>query len=115
MLYEHITVAFAQLLHQASRALDVREQEGDGPARQLGHSPFRVYDRKHQQRDHATAAFLLPLPRVVARAAKWPVTYGRTRHDDTSPAMARPRGPKAPRVPTAPAGGRDLGVSALQR
>ena len=44
VLGQHLAVAVAQLLEQAGRALDVREEEGDGPARELGHPRFRVYD-----------------------------------------------------------------------
>ena len=38
VLREHLAVALAQLLEQPRRPLDVREEEGDGADRQLGHS-----------------------------------------------------------------------------
>ena len=37
VLGQHLAVPVSQLLEQARRALDVREEEGDGPARKLGH------------------------------------------------------------------------------
>jgi hypothetical protein len=37
VLGQHLAVPVSQLLEQAGRALDVREEEGDGPARELGH------------------------------------------------------------------------------
>ena len=40
---EHLAVPVSQLLQQPGRALDVREEERDGPAREVGH-PLRVYD-----------------------------------------------------------------------
>jgi hypothetical protein len=37
MVGEHLHVALAELLHQGRRALDVRKEEGDRTARQVGH------------------------------------------------------------------------------
>ena len=42
VLREHVGVAVAELVEQASGALDVREEERDGPARKLEH---RSHDR----------------------------------------------------------------------
>jgi len=38
VLGEHAAIAFSQLPEQARRALDVREEKGNGAPRPLGHS-----------------------------------------------------------------------------
>src|SRR2546423_1401679 len=38
MLAEHLGVAAAELVQQLRRTFDVREQEGDGPGRELAHT-----------------------------------------------------------------------------
>src|SRR5947208_1853811 len=46
VLGQHLAVTVSQLLQQAGRPLNVSEEEGDGPARELNHPRVQVYERQ---------------------------------------------------------------------